>query len=57
MPYLGEMYTVSGLIMVLFLASRAASGNYATEGPCPSVGEFPRHLGDAYEDNDDVVAW
>ena len=57
MPYLGEMYTVSGLIMALFLASRAASGSYATEGPSPSVGEFVEPLGDAYEGSDDVVAW
>lgn len=55
MPFSG-VYTVSGLVMLVFLASRAACGSGVTEGPCPSVGELPDPILDSVDDDDEVVA-
>ncbi len=33
----GGLYTVGGLMMMVFLAACAAAGTRATEGPTPSV--------------------
>ncbi len=51
-----EVYTVSGLIMMLFLASRAACGGGVTEGPCPLVGELTVLTAESVEEQNDVVA-
>jgi len=54
MPSSG-VYTVSGLVMLVFLASRAACGGGVTEGPCPCVGTLPVGTADAADD-DEIVA-
>ena len=59
MGSLSQLYTVGGLMMVLFLSACAASERSATEGPTPSVATQPAAAVDvAYdgEDGDDVVA-
>ena len=55
MPFSG-VYTVSGLVMLVFLASRAACGGGATEGPCPSVGRQQELASVPVEEDEEVVA-
>jgi len=59
MGSLSQLYTVGGLMMVLFLSACAASERSATEGPIPSVATQPVTAVDIAgdgEDGDDVVA-
>jgi hypothetical protein len=56
MPYLSEVYTVGGLILVLFLASRAAVGGGSTEGPSPSMEEVPLCLAATTDEDEEIVA-
>jgi len=56
MGSLSQIYTVGGLMMVLFLSACAASERSATEGPIPSVATQPLAVVEVDSDTDDVVA-
>ncbi len=56
MGSLSQIYTVGGLMMVLFLSACAAAEHNASEGPLPSVATQPVAVMDVDYDGDDVVA-
>lgn len=55
MGSLSQIYTVGGLMMVLFLSACAASERSATEGPIPSVATQPVTVMEVDADMDDMV--
>jgi len=56
MGSLSQLYTVGGLMMVLFLSACAASERSATEGPIPSMATQPLASFEDIADVNDVVA-
>jgi len=60
MMQVSGLYTVGGLMMLLFLSACAASGGKGAEGPAPSVRdrlapETVRITGDTSRDSDDDI--
>ena len=56
MGSLSQIYTVGGLMMVLFLSACAAAEHSATEGPLPSVSTQPVAVMDVDYEGDIVAS-